>query len=524
LIFVPNIDFNFPLIKKNQSMNFFWLVLLICLTSADIFLQNGEQLKTKSLSLKFDKLQQYLTTKTSFISKKSAENIQLLIEVNLEEPQVLTKIQSFYGLKLKTKNYIPHDGFVIFLSVIRAQELIKKWKETQQYITWIGPLLSHYKTPSDISSKNPIKSYHVSFKVVCDKSCVNEFETWSTHNGATFTLLSPKIAQVDFIKENKEAINLLLRQEIVKWVEKTPKHEILNYVGSAVMQHGYTNQTDESKKEIWEKGITGQGEIVTMLDTGLDFDSCFFHEVSKLPPPLNTCDNTRTKVIGYFNRTVSGFPTLIGDHVNGHGTHVAGSICGKAPSSASQRVKDYQGAAPDAKIVVMSGGIKESEAALIIPIGDDIFAPHIPCQSFIHSNSWGSPTTDSYTTVALSVDDYLYRNEDVLFVVAAGNSGPNAGTIASPAIAKNVLTVGATDTTPNGLFNASSYIDYVKRKLAAGVSADFDCCAASENFKQYCCEKTIRDTFPTFTPQNIASFSSRGPTKDGRIKPDILNV
>jgi len=72
-------------------------------------------------------------------------------------------------------------------------------------------------------------------------------------------------------------------------------------------------------------------------------------------------------------------------------------------------------------------------------------------------------------------------------VFSAGNSGPNASTLTSPKAAKNILTVGATE----------NYLPDVCPGIAGcGGSAD--------------------------DPAAIVSFSSRGPTTDGRIKPDVV--
>lgn len=110
----------------------------------------------------------------------------------------------------------------------------------------------------------------------------------------------------------------------------------------------------------------------------------------------------------------------------------------------------------------------------------------------ITSNSWGASVNGAYD-LAAQVYDALTRdsspaqgNQEMLHIFAAGNNGPGPETIGSPGSAKNVLTVGALenvrdDGIPDGC-NA----------LAAN-SAD-----------------------------DIAHFSSRGPTADGRIKPDIL--
>jgi subtilisin family serine protease len=61
----------------------------------------------------------------------------------------------------------------------------------------------------------------------------------------------------------------------------------------------------------------------------------------------------------------------------------------------------------------------------------------------IHSNSWGSPSP-SYTMDAMEADLFMHAHPDFLIVVAVGNDGEKGSqTLFSPATAKNVLSVGA---------------------------------------------------------------------------------
>jgi hypothetical protein len=118
----------------------------------------------------------------------------------------------------------------------------------------------------------------------------------------------------------------------------------------------------------------------------------------------------------------------------------------------------------------------------------------------ISNNSWGASSAGTYDSQSQTYD-YLVRdaeqaysthptdgNQEMMFVFAAGNDGPNPQTVGSPATAKNVISVGAADNVqPFGGFDGS------------GIGDDG---ASSAN--------------------EIIFFSSRGPCADGRRKPDLV--
>ena len=113
----------------------------------------------------------------------------------------------------------------------------------------------------------------------------------------------------------------------------------------------------------------------------------------------------------------------------------------------------------------------------------------------IHSDSWGA-NTPLYTAEAQTFD-YLTRdasisesgNQEMVFVFSAGNAGPSASSMGAPGTAKNVFTVGGSE-------NYDADLNYTD---GSGITP-----AGANNVN------------------DITSFSSRGPTKDGRIKPDIV--
>lgn len=177
----------------------------------------------------------------------------------------------------------------------------------------------------------------------------------------------------------------------------------------------------------------------------------------------------------------------------GHGTHVAGDAAGSGAASGGR----LRGPAPEANIIgiqVLNGEETEqriSDAIENVVAGIDWMVEHKDQYNIRVANlSLGLPLIPQETGYSLFGgfgQEVLYDPigaainravaSGITVVAAAGNSGSDPGTIAeTPAINDNVITVGALDT---------------------------------------------RGT-PDRRDDGVAEFSSRGPTPDGRIKPDIL--
>ncbi len=142
----------------------------------------------------------------------------------------------------------------------------------------------------------------------------------------------------------------------------------------------------------------------------------------------------------------------------GHGTHCAGIIGGNGAASNGK----YKGVAPEVKFVGVKVLGKDGSGSLSNIISGIQFAAGT--NASVISMSLGSNQHSQ------SMDDAVKAavQKGKVMVIAAGNSGPGSNTIACPGDSPDVITVGATD------------------------KSDV-----------------------------IASFSSRGPNRDGSVKPDV---
>ncbi|GIE87828.1 S8 family serine peptidase [Actinoplanes regularis] len=169
--------------------------------------------------------------------------------------------------------------------------------------------------------------------------------------------------------------------------------------------------------EAWAAGYDGHGVKVAVLDTGIDAGH----------PDL----------AGQIDEKVSFVPDEDTSDVNGHGTHVASTIVGTG--AASDGVN--KGVAPGADLIVgkvlnNSGSGQDSWVLAGMQWAAESGADVV---SMSLSDSTLSDGTDPMSVAV----DTLSAQYGTLFVIAAGNSGPE--TIGSPSAAAGALTVGAVD-------------------------------------------------------------------------------
>ncbi|KAG1705576.1 hypothetical protein DVH05_003263 [Phytophthora capsici] len=234
-----------------------------------------------------------------------------------------------------------------------------------------------------------------------------------------------------------------------------------------------------------QHNITGSSIIVGITDTGLYIDHDQFDQESR--NMYDDEDLTARKVIYY--QTFANDVDEAEGVTCGHGTHVSGILAG---SSYSRKNSDL-GIASSARIAFMDIGKQEATCAGTSGCDVSLETPgevtnlmkaQVATGAKIFSFSWGTGAND-YNTQTQQVDEYIYENPEILIIVAAGNSGKSGDyTISSPSGAKNVISVGAS-------LNAAA------------------------SFSSTPCQSVLNEN-------TVASFSSIGPTLDGRQKPDLV--
>jgi subtilisin family serine protease len=323
------------------------------------------------------------------------------------------------------------------------------------------------------------------------------------------------------VRTAPQLIPSLARHPDVKWIEPATVARILNNVAASPNACG--------SKSVWDThGLYGEGQVVAIADTGLDRGTntagALLHddfEDGATPPG--------SRILAILDTAGDGNAS----DQNGHGTHVAGSILGNGQKSGGNPTNNdfpstcFAGMAPKAACVMQAldlNGVLSTPSDL-----NSLFAVVTNYGAKIHSDSWSFPKSGflkqttvwwyEYTSQCQDVDEFMWNNKDFLVVFAAGNDGidmnrdcridsgfdvTSPGQINIPGTAKNCLTVGASESLRLHGSGGSSGQTYggmdPLRYPSEPISGDH----LSDNLS------------------GIAAFSSRGPTEDGRCKPDIV--
>jgi hypothetical protein len=239
----------------------------------------------------------------------------------------------------------------------------------------------------------------------------------------------------------------------------------------------------------------GQGEVVCVADTGFDKGST---------------SSPHAAFTGRVGRLYDlGRPGKVNDP-HGHGTHVCGSVLGDGTSTTMGGT--IQGTAPRARLVVQSligagGGLSGIPSDLT-----DLFdKPYNDDSARVHTNSWGSTVPGlPYDQSSREIDQFVWDHPDLVICFAAGNDGIDAdgdgvvdpAQIGSESAAKNCITVGASE-------SIRPAVHATRPTYGSLRPASFP-------------KNPLHDDPMADHAEGMAAFSSRGPTQEGRFKPDVV--
>lgn len=407
--------------------------------------------------------------------------------------------------------YIPNYTFIARMDLAtteRAQAL--------PFVRWVGLYHPAYRmAPSLAGLENQgVESVTVTVQTLPDAdldSLAAQAEVWG---GEIQGQAANAVAGYLRVSLPSDRLPELAAQDGVLWIEPYFEPTLQNDVGG-----GQIMRADEIRTNL---GLYGGGQIVAVADSGLD--------VGTTGPAMSDDFEGRIVAGQAICSLGTGGRTTWHDF-NGHGTHVAGSVLGSGQNSGSnpsahQYSGSFAGVAPEAQLIFQAIDNTPDPLGTLECIPPDfstyLFYPAYILGARIHTNSWGAPTGGTteapefggYTANSQLADWATWNNKNFLVLFSAGNNGTDANnngvvdldSISSPGTAKNVLTVGAAESV----------------RASGGYNPGGPCVSWGTCWPSKFSQNPIASDTPSNNANGMAAFSSRGPTDDGRVKPDLI--
>jgi PKD repeat protein len=416
--------------------------------------------------------------------------------------------------------YIPQNTYLIYAQSQTLRQM-QSWAAGASFVQWEGEYLDthkiHPRARTTDAKGNPQKPETDVFAIqLADDEAANT---------ATLRLLEQ--IKLDPIRKRSRVLNYLnvivrVPPELVPTIAAQPEivsiqpylqrqkfderqDQILasNLAGTGP---GYLNWL--SSRGFSQSQFTASGFVVDVSDSGIDNgttspghfglylggDSTQSSRVAYnrlIGSPnggstLQGCDGhgtLNTHIIGGYNDLPTGFP-----HTDSSGFHYGLGVC---------------------PFIKFGSSVIFDSDSFTFPNYTTLASQAYHDGARISNNSWGANTAGGYDVDSQAYDALVRDsqptgstfpaagNQEFVFVFAAGNAGSGTQTVGAPGTAKNVITVGASENV---------------RSLSTGNGGN------DGSGNDGC---SIPDTGAD-NANDIATFSSRGPCSDGRIKPDLV--
>ena len=438
--------------------------------------------------------------------------------------------ESLTQLGVEKIAYIPHNTWIVRMSPEMSQRL-KGFRGTQAVI----PFAPYYKL-SDSLLEFAVMQADIPGRLTLQLTLFpGQEETMFTalENLGTEYLQegSSPFGRTVMVKTERTSLSAIASLDGILTVEQATPRIVANDLTRVQMgiDDSLTNTVSTNFHQ-----LTGKDIIVGINDTGVD----------AVHPDLtnrvfSTSVSSRTNLFG---GTVFGNnPNLI--DLDGHGTHVAGTIASSGANSpmvtnvfGSPTNANFHGMAPESKLFVLPidliTGPLISDAFLQETAAEYNYVEQNRTNALISNNSWNFRNLREYNSSAASFDAAvrdslpdMEGDQPVLYVFSAGNAGSGnqegrsgePSSIASPATAKNVITVGALESL-RFITNevVTGFIDEVMTN-DMGIAITNEIPILERLFQG-----------PTDSSTQVADFSSRGNVgigiegDFGRFKPDVV--
>jgi subtilisin family serine protease len=334
--------------------------------------------------------------------------------VNFPDSPNLQHLQT-HGITLSSKFYISQGFFNLFLSPVQVHFLVN---ECNAEVSEVKDKLIYNSIP-----------VHSADYLVIE---VSESFDSSLHEDKGFQI--DRVSSVTYLVKGTDmerVLSYFANLNEVYSITPIYRPALSNHLAAGYSQLN-TKQLDTTNgfpRYLEEQGLNGEGVIVSVMDTPIDWFSTFFYDRENvLPGPKHR------KIL------LSVEPEPIVN--SSHGTHVAGTVAG---NSSDGDASYYNGVAPAAKIIHFA--LFNSEDVVPVMIYLEVLYMN-QYDAHISTNSWRF--YGFVPSIAQLGDDTTYTCPHLFFIFCAGNEQQmdyyrlnGSLTIGSPSGSKNLVTVGA---------------------------------------------------------------------------------
>lgn len=430
-------------------------------------------------------------------------------------------------------DYIPDFAFKVRMNPAIAQRVGQN-----NFVSAVIPFQAEFKFGADVVRDGETRLYHIRIERGSDYGLVRSLvartgaEILGAEDDAIYVAANG--ALVDAIAEVDDVASISNYHLNEKFSESNGP--ALNDTARDIIGAGVANA----------RGYDGSTQTAAVSDTGLGGGTAATAHRDIPSSRVTAIYNWPGAAGGCFQSVIDDGSV---DVDSGHGTHTASSVLSAGDPGGFGR-----GVAPAANLVFQSTenwatitnfcqlfGGWPANGYFLTGLPTDLktmYQQAYDAGARIHSNSWGAAVAGDYTVDSANTDSFVWTNRDMVITFSAGNEGTDANadgvvdndSMGAPATAKNALSVGASENDRGGSYPCDTSLTYTSHDA---YQTGQTCNSMGGNQANYL--GTYGQRWSADFPANpiasdvtagnreqMAGFSSRGPTDDGRFKPDVV--
>jgi hypothetical protein len=199
--------------------------------------------------------------------------------VQLAGPPTAERKAAVEGLGGELIAYVPDNTWITRIEGSRAAGLTDS-----PTVAWVGPYHPAYKISPLIgthefkSPKRAADSFLTLHVRVFDdlEGTARELERLGVR---VLETSDDSFQKIIVAHASRQMVSAIARVPAVWWVEEKPEFTVTNDTTEWVVQSNVSGSTP-----VWDQGLHGEGELVAVMDSGLDYNSCWFRETGGAPP------------------------------------------------------------------------------------------------------------------------------------------------------------------------------------------------------------------------------------------------